>query len=83
MERETQWLPLTASLSLVSSEPSDSFLLDCFLLCGCPSGQSLILNSLVGPDIPGKRMSGHYCQHSLIQQNLITMMSHHRDTLKM
>ena len=34
MERETQWLPLTASLSLVSSEPSDSFLLDCFLLCG-------------------------------------------------
>ena len=31
--------------------------------------------SLAWPDVPGKGTSGHYCQHSVIQWNFISVTS--------
>ena len=38
--------------------------------------------SLAWPDVPEKATSGHYCQHSVIQCNFISVTSHHTVTRK-
>ena len=38
--------------------------------------------SLAGLDVPGKGTSGHYCQHSVIQWNFISVTSRHSVTRK-
>ena len=46
------------------SGPPGEFSTHCISLC-----------SLAGPDVPGEGTSGHYCQHSALQWNTISMTS--------
>ena len=44
-------------------------------LHGGLTNSSMDRSSLAPPDVPGKGTSGHYCQHSVIQWNLIRVTS--------